>query len=600
MEEQTKDIKDYLLMLRRRRRPMLATVGILFVIVVAVATLWPSSYRSTATILIEEQEIPQDLVRSTISSYADQRIQVISQQVMTRANLMQIVEKYGLYTRYRRTHTNEETLDRLGKDIKLDIVKADVIDQRSGTKTTATIAFTLSYDGETPTGAQKVANELVSLYLNENLKNREQKTAETSTFLAEETAKLSEHISEVQKQLAAFKSKHMGRLPELTPLNMQLRDRTDNELMEVDRQLLSLDERKFYLEAQLAQIKPNTPLISASGERILDPGERLKTLQAQYASLSGVYSPNHPDIVKMRREIAALQKETGSGAEPQEPAKRLIALRADLATARDKYSDDHPDIIKLRKSIAALEAEQASSTSAKAPAVKPENPAYIALQAQLESTLSEMKSLRAKQVDLRVKIGSYERALVETPQVEREYLDLTRDQETSVARYREIKQKQMQAQISQELEKDRKGERFSLIDPPQLPEQPRSPNRPAILLLGFVFSMGGGLASAALLENLDHSVRGSKTLADLLQVPVLAVIPYMETQHEKRHRRRVAAIIAASSVAALVLALLLVHFFWIPLDVLWFRALRKLNMYVPVTASGWGQLLAATRFPWIA
>jgi polysaccharide biosynthesis transport protein len=599
-QEQTKDINDYLLMFRRRKKPMLAAAGILFVIAASVAFLWPPSYRSTATILIEEQEIPQDLVRSTISSYADQRIQVISQQVMTRANLMQIVDKYKLYTGYRRTHTNEETLERLRKDIKLDILKADVIDQRSGSRTTATIAFTLSYDGETSGGAQKVANELVSLYLNENIKNREQKTAETSSFLAEEAAKLGDHINDLEKKLAVFKTKNMARLPELTQLNMQLRDRTDNELREVERQALALEDRKIYLESQLSQIKPNTPLISVGGERILDSGERLKTLQAQYASLSAVYSANHPDIVKMRREIDALRKETGTGAEAQEVGKKLIALRADLATAREKYSDDHPDVVKLKKSVATLEAEQASSANVKGPALKPENPAYIALQTQLESTLSEMKSLRAKQTELKAKMASYELRLAETPQVEREYLDLTRDHETSVVRYREIKQKQMQAQISQDLEKDRKGERFSLIDPPQLPEQPSSPNRPAILLLGFVLSMGGGLASAAALENLDHSVRGSKTLANLLQVPVLAVIPYMETRYQKMHRRRVAVIIAASSVAALILALLLVHFFWIPLDVLWFRGMRKVEPYVPGTASVWMQPLAGIRSLWIA
>src|SRR6266571_1103827 len=107
MEEQTKDFNDYVLMFRRRRKPMLFAAGCLLLVAAAVALLWPPTYRSTATILIEEQEIPQDLVRSTISSYADQRIQVISQQVMTRANLMLIVEKYGLYSRYRRTHTNE-------------------------------------------------------------------------------------------------------------------------------------------------------------------------------------------------------------------------------------------------------------------------------------------------------------------------------------------------------------------------------------------------------------------------------------------------------------------------------------------------------------
>src|SRR5439155_2987238 len=175
----------------------------------------------------------------------------------------------------------------------------------------------------------------------------------------------------------------------------------------------------------------------------------------------------------------------------------------------------------------------------KTTAVKPENPAYIALQAQLESILSELKSSRKKRVALQSKVASYELRLEQTPQVEREYLDLSRDREASWMRYREIKAKQMQADIGQELEKDRKGERFSLIDPPQLPEQPSSPNRPAILLLGLVLSLGGGVGCAAALESLDDSLRASNALAGLLPVPVLAVIPYVEDNEEKRRKRKV-------------------------------------------------------------
>src|SRR5678816_2759083 len=211
MEEETKDLREYLSAFRRRKKQIVATVIILFLISAAVAALLPAAYRSTATILIEQQEIPADLVRSTISSYADQRIQVISQRVMTRANLMRVVEQYNLYPSFRATRANEEILQRLTKDIKLDLLKADVIDQRSGSKTTATIAFSLSYEGETPAVAQKVANELVTLFLSENLKNRQQKTAETSTFITEEAAKLSEHVSEIETKLAAFKAKNMGR-----------------------------------------------------------------------------------------------------------------------------------------------------------------------------------------------------------------------------------------------------------------------------------------------------------------------------------------------------------------------------------------------------
>jgi polysaccharide biosynthesis transport protein len=582
MEEEPKAFKDYLGALKRRKRQIVLTALVVFAIGLSVALLLPPSYKSTATILIEQQEIPVDLVRSTISSYADQRIQVISQQVMTRSNLMRIIEKFDLYPKLRRAKTMEEVLERMSKDIKLDILKADVIDQRSGAKTAATIAFSLSYSGETPLGAQKVANELVTLFLSENLKAREQKTAETSSFLAEEAARLSRQVADIESRLAQFKARNIGRLPELVTLNMQMRDRTDNELREVDRQLAALEERKFYLDGQLAQIKPNTPLMSVGGERILDANERLRSLQAVYASASGVYSANHPDVVKMKREIAALKKETGSASDTDEQAKQLVKLKADLAAARERYSADHPDVVRITRAIAALEADQRAAPAATATAaLKPENPAYIAVQTQLEATVAEQRTLRVKRKQLESKMAMYEQRVEQSPQVEREYRDLARDHETSMLRYREIRNKQMQAEVGQELEKDRKGERFSLIDPPQLPEQPSSPNRPAIVLLGFVLALGSGLGSATLSENLDGSVRGVKALENLAGVPVLAAIPVVTTMGDRmRHRRRVRTA-AVASLVAFALALTAVHALWMPLDVLWYRSLRGIETVMP-------------------
>lgn len=582
MEEQTKDLKDYLAVLRRRKKEILIVMAILALISVIVAFSLPSVYRSTATILIEEQEIPTDLVRSTITGYADQRIQVISQQVMTRANMMQIVEKYNLYPSQRRHETTEEILARMRDDIKFNLVSADVVDRRSGVKTVAAIAFTLAYDGETPVAAQKVANELTSLYLNENLKTRQQQTAETSTFLTEVADRLSKHIAEIEAKLAEFKAKNVGSLPELAQLNMQLRDRADSEIMEVDRRINSLEERKFYLDGQLAQIKPNSPMISAGGERILDSDERLKALQAQYASLAGVYSESHPDVIKMRREIDALEKVTGGGDNNDEQAKQLTRMRADLAEMQQKYSAEHPDVVKLKKSIAALEKshQQALKDGQNAaPKFKmPENPAYITLQAQLEGVKAELKSMRNKRKELQAQMASYEARIEQTPQVEREYLDLNRDHENSLLSYQEVKAKQMEANVAQELEKDSKGERFSLIDPPELPEKPHSPNRPALLLLGMVLSLGGGIAYAGVLESMDSSVKGSRGLNALLPAPVLSVIPYMENMKDKRQKVRLRTSLLIGILAAAALLLLLFHLFWMPLDVLWYVVLRKMNM----------------------
>src|SRR6478672_11493405 len=176
MPPETKTLRDYLAVLRRRKTQFAAVAGTLFVIAWAVAWWLPAIYRSTATIMIEQQEIPQDLVGATISSFADQRIQVISQQAMSRASLMHIIEKYGLYGADKTGKATSGKVDRLRKNINLELVKVDVTD-RSGNKTAATIAFTLSYDGETAELAQRVTNELAELFLSANIKERKEQAA---------------------------------------------------------------------------------------------------------------------------------------------------------------------------------------------------------------------------------------------------------------------------------------------------------------------------------------------------------------------------------------------------------------------------------------
>ncbi len=580
MEEQTRGLQDYLGILRRRKKQILTVAGILLLISVIVALSLPPSYRSTATILIEEQEIPTDLVRSTINGYADQRVQVITQQVMTRANMMQIIEKYDLYAKQRKHDTSEEVLKRMSNDIHFNLISADVVDRRSGAKTVATIAFTLAYDGETPDKAQKVDSELTTLYLNQNLKTRQEQSAETSTFLTAVANQLSAHISDIEAKLAAFKAKNVGRLPELATLNLQMRDRTDTQIMNADQQINALVQNQYYLEGQLAQLNPNTPMISSSGERILGPSDQLKTLEAQYASMSGAYAPDYPDVVKMRKEIAALKKVTGNSNASDEQAKQLTGMYARLAVLREKYSDDYPDVVTLKKSIAALEkAQQKSAASGVAPTIqKPENPAYITLQSQLESTRAQLKSLRANREQLKSQMESYETDIAQAPQVEREYLDLNRDHENSLKSYQDIKAKQLDARVSQEMEKDSKGERFSLIDPPDLPQKPHSPNRPAILFLGLILSLGGGLGYAGIRESMDSSVKSARGLAGLLSAPLLSVIPYMENVADRRKKSLFRLSLVVMVLVAIVVALLLINWLWMPLDVLWYSLLRKLGM----------------------
>jgi len=208
----------------------------------------------------------------------------------------------------------------------------------------------------------------------------------------------------------------------------------------------------------------------------------------------------------------------------------------------------------------------------------PDNPAYVLLRAQLEAANTEIRSLRAKREELQDKLTFYEERLTQTPQVEREYRTLTRDYENALAEYQEIKAKQMDAQLAEELETERKGERFTLIDPPRLPEEPIKPDRLAILFIGLVFSFAGGIGTGALAETLDTSVHGAKNITELLGAPPLAVIPYIETKVDRARKFWRRTFTTVALVGSIALAAVLIHRLIMPLDVAWFVGLQQLGL----------------------
>jgi len=565
----------------RRRRSIILSVGSgIFVLCFLIAFLWPSTYQSTATILIEEQEIPQDFVRSTITSFADQRIQKIKQQVMTRSNLLKLIEQYDLYESFRRRNPTEVVLKEFIDDIAIEIISAEVVDKRTGRPTKATIAFTLSYDGESADVAQKVANEITNLFLGENLKSRELQAQEATYFLKQEAKGLAEHIEQIENQIASFKQEADGALPDLFELNMQLMNQTDRELMEVTQRLTGLEDQRLHLEGQLSIIKPNSPIITATGERILDSEERLKALRTQLASSSALFSNDHPDIIKMKQEIKALEETTGQLPQSGELKKRLVDEHAKIDTLLEQYGEEHPDVIRTRKIIASLEKEilDVANQPAPLPQTTPENPAFIQLLTQLNSIKNDIEAAKKSKARLQKNFDTYATRLERTSELEPAYLELTRNRDNLTSKYHEIRFKLFEAQVSQELEEQRKGERFSLIDPPSLPESPASPNRPAIIFLGAIFALVGGLGMGALSENMDHAIQSNAMLEDITQLPALGVIPFMPNEHNLllyAKKRKFFQLAGASSVIVLIL---IGHFFWMPLDVIWFVALRKLGL----------------------
>jgi len=585
-------IREFLSGLWRRRWQVLGVAAVLAPITLVVALALPPVYRSTATVRVQEQEVPPDLVRSTITSFADERIQVISQQVMTRAQLLNLVDKYGLYEKLRGRATEDEIVERMRRDIRLTTINADISDRRSGYRVNATIAFTISYDAPDPERAQAVVSEIVSLYLHENIKVRRQSVAETTAFLTQEADRLAAQIKATEARLAEFKRRNVGRMPDSSAVNVQLAERTEAELQRVDRETSLLQDRKLSIESQLALVRPNLPPAAAPApgapvDRSSSPEDRLRALQAQYASAAAVYGADHPDVRRLQREIAALRVETGA-ADRGDTAEQRRRLEAELAAAKERYGDDHPDVQRLKRSVASLDssdvrASPSPKASERRPAgessQRPDNPAYVLLTTQLEAVNRELRQLAVLKEDLRAKQRAYDARLLQIPDVEREYREITRDYDNALARYREIKTKQLTAEGAVELEKDLKAERFSLSEPANLPQKPYSPNRPVIALMGLVASFGSGLGLAFLREAIDSSVKGPLNLARIATAPILGSIPYIETQRERLGRRR--KVLAMTALVALLVCVFVagIHVFVKPLPELLESVTRRIKVW---------------------
>lgn len=239
----------------RRQKSVFITLFLLtWLAAIALALFLPPVYRAETTILIEEQQIPQEFVRTTITSYVEERLQVITQQIMSRPRLKEIIKRFTLYPEMKKNHTREEIIKRLREDISLQTVSADVVDRRTGRPSTATIAFNLAYEGENPSTVAKVTNRLASLYLEENLRQREKRVTNITSFLKQERNELTKRINELENKLSLFKQKHGRELPEFNNVNLQAVNRLTRDLEQNQMKLSSLYERKLYLEGQLAGI----------------------------------------------------------------------------------------------------------------------------------------------------------------------------------------------------------------------------------------------------------------------------------------------------------------------------------------------------------
>ncbi|HEV2269424.1 MAG TPA: GNVR domain-containing protein [Steroidobacteraceae bacterium] len=589
LEPEGLTLPEYVSIARRRLRPMMIafTAGLLLTILLAL--LWPAAYRSTATILIEQQELPAELVRSTVTSFADERVQVISQRVMTTETLLGIIRRYDLYPKERSRETRDQIIKRMRDDIGVKMISADVVDPRSGAPTKATIAFTVSFTDRSPDESAKVANELTTLFLNDNVETRTELADGAATFLQAQVTQVSQHLGQVESELSAFEAKHFEALPDLTQLNMQLINTTEQELQETDSRESSLEQQQVFLQAQLAQLKPDSAVFNDTGERVFSTPDRLKALRSELAADRAKYGSEYPDIERLSREVAGLEATAKDPTDINDLRRSLQDAQSRLAAAQKRYGPDYPDRVRLEREVNSYEQDLAaaaktasaskSDSASSGPAIQDaDNPAYVQIRAELNATRDDLTATQAKSAKLQADLDRYQQRVTETPRIQKQYQELTQDYEVSKATYENLRAKLADAEIGKNLEIDRKGERFTLIEPPLVPEEPASPNRPVVMVLGVVLSALLAIGIAALLEALDGTVRGRRDLASLVAgVAPLAIIPDIELESSPAQIWIRRAIVAGISLAAVIGAALAVNFFYEPLDVLWFVVLRHLG-----------------------
>jgi len=541
-EEDELSILEYWKILKRRRLLFMLPAAAIFAAVFLYALNMSAIYRSEATILIEDQDIPEDFIGATMSNYASQQIQLISQRLFTASNIRAIIEKFEVYGPM-------DTLDpapdsvlarRFREDMELELLSEELLDPL-GRSVEAAVAFTLAFNSPDPDMAQQVTQELVSLFLNENKRSSAIRTAGVSELLRVAVEDASVDLLKSEAELAEFKIRNEGALPELRQLNLDMINRTEQQLSDVTLRMQELEQRKLQLSVQLSALSPSAPVTLPSGETVMGDRDRLRALLVDYRRKSAIYQAGHPDLVRLEREIEVLRQSVGGTETYSLLIEQLQQERERLSGLQERYSSDHPDIKRSETAIAKLESQLAATNPRDSlSTVIADNPAYILIKTQLQSVDLEIASQQQKHRDLRARIAEYEALIKRAPQVEMQYEVLMRTYDNAKAKHGDLQGKLRAAEVAADIELGITGQRFTLIEPPLFPIKPEPRNRISILFLGMLLAVAtaGGLVVAA--EMMDHSIRSPKIIESIVGAPPLAVIPYLNNSVDiarTRHRK---------------------------------------------------------------
>ena len=466
------NITDYLEIILRRKWSIILPFFIVMPVAIALCFLLPKVYKATTTILVIPQKVPDAFVKSTVTMNPSDYLNVISQQIMSRTRLEQVINELSLFPQTAQDVPIENLVERMRNNIQVDV--------QTNRRNNGVSSFTISYLGSDPQRVMEATNRIASLFIEENLKSRELQARKTTQFLLQELKELNVVLAEQEEQISTFKQTHLGSLPEQRDANLRMLDQLILQRQRLTDELNDAENRKLLLQQQLLQSEGTFPL-PYDEQR----GTAISSYQAR--------------INEAKRKLAELQ---------------------------NRYTAEHPDVIAAQSELNQLMAQSNTRDTTEPGAIPDSN---NPLGGELLAVNLEIKTLKAEDRRLKQKIADYQSRVEMAPKLEQELASLTRNYQTTKQAYDELTQKRMEAEQAEKLEINQQGEQFQILDPAKVPTKPFKPDPYRILLMGIFISLATGFGLVFLLEYLDHSFYNVADLESYLELPVLVSIPLSGT-----------------------------------------------------------------------
>jgi polysaccharide chain length determinant protein (PEP-CTERM system associated) len=518
LEEQGSEglsLHRYLEVLRRRYLQFLIPLFLGWLLVWGASWVLPVRYKSGTLILVEQPTMPKNYVQPNVSEDLQARMASIQQQILSRTRLLLIIDKLHLYPSTHAEKTADQKVEMMRKDIEIELVRA--------TEAAPITAFKIYYSAHDPHVAQQVTSELTDLFINENLKVRQQQSQDTTAFITSQLENARATLAEQEAKIREFEGAHVGELPSQQASNLQILSGLQSELQNEQGSLNSAKQQKVYLQTLLDQFRslhgtPRGTEGSPPGLAAID--SELAQLRSKLANLTTHYTDQYPAVEALKGQIAKTEK-----------------MRADI-TARSTATTD--------SSKQAVDGGVTDISQTATP---------LQLQSQLKANEAEITNREQAIADLKARIGSYQTRLNQEPTREQQLANLTRGYTQSKTNFDDLLKKKNDSEMATSMEQMQQGERFTMLDPPSLPTKPDFPNRLNFCGIGLGVGLALGLAVVAGFEALDDRIYDEAKITALLTSTVIGEIP--EVVHPEDERKSKNRVVLSWAMTAMVLLTIL-------------------------------------------